>query len=182
MNEVQVTEAITKAKWGISKYLEIMRLFAQTNVAHDQYFQTKYNAFYRVRQRSPEWYKAYYQYMENLKGREVSFSAVLRYFKNILGRYEPSFTSKLVATHNPSVPIWDVHVLRNIGLRAPSYNSPKKYEKAEAAYSEIQEWYARYVCSQEGKLIIRKFDELIKESAAISDLKKIDFVLWQTRT
>jgi hypothetical protein len=182
MDEQQVVEAIDRARLSIGQYLEIMRLFRQTNVAHDQYFQRKYNGFYRVRQRPKEWYQVYYEYMESLKGRDVSFSETLRHLQRRLGRYEPSFSSKLVATHNPSLPIWDVHVLRNIGLRAPSYTSPSKYDDAEAAYLALQKWYADLLCSTDGALIVRKFDELVEASSAISDTKKADFVLWQTRT
>ena len=74
MNEKQVEELIKRAKPGITQYLNIMRLFSQTNVARDQDFQRKYNAFYRVKQRREEWYKSYFDYMENLKGYEVNFA------------------------------------------------------------------------------------------------------------
>jgi hypothetical protein len=120
--------------------------------------------------------------MENQKGRDVTFPEVLRYFKDSLGRYEPSFSSKLVATHNPGMPIWDVHVLSNIGLHAPSYNSPSKFDEAETAYRVIKDWYANYEHSPEGSLVIRKFDELISGKDLITNTKKIDFVLWQMRT
>jgi len=182
MNEQEIVEAINRARLGISQYLEIMRLFRQTNVANDRYFQRKYNGFYRVRQRPKEWYRVYYEYMEDRRGCTVSFSETLRHLQRRLGRYEPSFSSKLVATHNPPLPIWDVNVLKNIGLRAPSYTSPSKYHDAEAIYLAIQNWYARYLGSTDGALIIRKFDELVQESSTISDTKKVDFVLWQTRT
>ena len=111
MNENQIEEAIKRAKPGIIQYLEIMRLFSQTNVSRDRDFQRKYNSFYRIRQRPPEWYQTYYDYMENLKGHSATFSEVLGYFKKQLNRYEPSFSSKLVATHCPSKPIWDKYVL-----------------------------------------------------------------------
>ncbi len=182
MNEAQITEGIANARRGIGQYLEIMRLFAQTNVAQDRYFQTKYNAFYRVRQRSSDWYDEYYRHMEEMKGQEVSFSSILRHFQKRLGKYEPSFSSKLLATLNTSFPVWDVHVLSNIGLQAPAYTSPNKYEKAESAYMAIQGWYQSFLCSVEGRLMIGRFDELVEESPAISNIKKIDFILWQTRT
>jgi len=182
MDEHEITGAINRARRGIKQYLEIMNMFPQTNVLHDHKFRKKYNAFYRVRQRPAEWYKVYFEYMENQKGRDVTFPEVLRYFKDSIGRYEPSFSSKLVATHNPGMPIWDVHVLSNIGLHAPSYNSPSKFDEAETAYRAIKDWYANYEHSPEGSLVIRKFDELISGKDLITNTKKIDFVLWQMRT
>ena len=91
--------------------------------------------------------------MEDQKGFDITFPRVLRYFQEQLGRYEPSFSSKLVATHNPNMPVWDVHVLSNIGLRAPSYTSPYKFNLAETAYHAIQEWYRGFEQSPEGVMI-----------------------------
>jgi hypothetical protein len=182
MDENQISTAINKAKRGIEQYLEIMKLFPLVNVANNQDFQKKYNAFYRVRQRKENWYKVYYQFMEDQKGFDITFPRVLRYFQEYLGRYEPSFSSKLVATHNPNLPVWDVHVLSNIGLRAPSYTSPHKFNLAETAYHAIQEWYRSFEQSAEGAMIIRMFDEHISEAKFITNTKKIDFVLWQART
>jgi hypothetical protein len=181
MNENQIEEAINRAQHGIKQYIAIMRAFSQINVARDKNFQKKFNAFYRIRGRQPEWYQTFYNYMENLKGHAVTFSEVLRYFKNHLNKYEPSFSSKLVATHDPDMPIWDKWVLKNIGLLSPYYNSPTKYEKAESIYKEIQNWFAKYETLYEGVMIIRKFDELVTAHMYISNTKKIDFVLWQTR-
>jgi len=181
MTENQVEEAIKRAKPGVTQYIEIMKLFSQTNVARDQIFQRKYNAFYRIRQRPVEWYKTYYEYMEHLKSHAVTFTVVLRYLKKELKRYEPSFSSKLVATLDPSKPVWDKYVLNNIHLPAPSYNSPSKFDEAEAIYQKIEDWFLSFERSVEGAMIIRKFDELISSHIDISNTKKIDFWLWQTR-
>lgn len=181
MDENQIALAIKKAEKGIAQYLEIMKLFPLVNVAYNKDFQKKYNAFYRVRQRKANWYKIYYEFMEDQKGRDITFSKVLRYFQKQLGRYEPSFASKLIATHNANMPIWDVHVLSNIRLRAPSYTSPNKFDLAEIAYDAIHKWYQEFECSSEGAVIIRMFDERISEAKSITNTKKIDFVLWQAR-
>jgi len=182
VDDNQISIAINKARRGIDQYLEIMKLFPVVNVAQDQIFQRKYNAFYRVRQRKENWYKVYYQFLEDQKGLDVSFSKVLLYLRDQLNRYEPSFSSKLVATLNPHMPVWDVHVLSNIGLRAPAYTSPNKFDLAQSAYHAIQKWYQSFELSSEGSKIIRMFDERIEEANSITNTKKIDFVLWQSRT
>jgi hypothetical protein len=182
MDDNHILAAIINAKKGISQYLEIMELFPKSNVAMDHNFQRKYNAFYRVRQRNENWYRVYYQFMEDQKGHNISFTEVLHYFKMKLGRYEPSFSSKLLATHNPDMPVWDVHVQSNIDLKPPPYYSSKKFELAQSAYQKIQAWYKDFECSPEGEKIINMFDNLIIESKFITNTKKIDFVLWQSRT
>ena len=180
IDEKQIEEAIKHAKPGIKQYLQIMRRYSETNTANDFSFQKKYKAFYRIR-RPEKWDKVYFGYMEDLRKQDVNFRQVLNYFKVNLNRYEPSFTSKLIATHNPNKPIWDRYVLQNIGLTAPSYGSKYKFERAEETYQKICDWYAQYEDSPECKLIIQKFDVFIPDCKNVTNTKKIDFVLWQIR-
>ena len=181
MDSKKIISAIKKARKGIGQYLEIMYSFHSTDVSTDREFQRKFNAFYRVRQRPANWYKTYYSFMQLQKGKDPSFSTVLRYLHSELGRYEPSFSSKFVATHNSDLPIWDAFVLKNAGIKPPYYSDSRKLFKAEKKYKEIESWYEQYLTSDSGNLIIEIFDELVPEHNRISNLKKIDFVLWQTR-
>jgi hypothetical protein len=178
----EIRKAIERARKGIREYLEIMTLFPDTDVSRDEDFQRRFNGFYRIRQRSAEWYERYYWYMQNLKGQTPTFSDVLRYLYSTLGRYEPSFSSKLVATLNVNAPVWDTFVLGYALIKTPLYSSKTKVDEAEAAYKKLEEWHARHMKSDHGKLIIRTFEEMVPEHGRISDLKKIDFVLWQSRS
>ncbi len=182
IDQKTIVEAINKARKGIRQYLEIMRLFPDTDVSLNTEFQRKYNSLYRVRQRDKHFYETYYQYMQCSKGQNVEFQQVLRFLHSKLNRFEPSFSSKLAATHNPNLPIWDEIVLKNIGIKPPSLYSVDRMNKTTATYDKIKEWYSRYMNSKEGHLVIDLFDDIVDESSSITDLKKIDFVLWQTRT
>lgn len=181
MEEILIVEAITKAKKGISQYLEIMELFPKVDVAENRDFQRKFNAFYRVRQRSREWYAEYFSSMQRLKGSKPCFDDVLDHLNNALGRYEPSFSSKLVAIVDPEQPVWDVFVLKNTETGIPSYTSRNKVEQAKTAYDTIQEWYKTFLGSDDGSLVVRVFDRMVPEHSRITNLKKVDFVLWQSR-
>ncbi|MGA2875770.1 MAG: hypothetical protein ABSA33_03655 [Candidatus Micrarchaeaceae archaeon] len=181
MEEKQIAEAITKAHKGISQYLEIMTLFPNVNASDDADFRRKFNAFYRVRQRPPEWYTKYFSYMERHKGSKPSFDDVLDDVYELTGRYEPSFSSKLVATLNPEQPVWDIWVLRNTNTRVPSYASKRKVEQAKVAYRIIQGWYQQFLKSKDGELVISVFDRMVPAHTKFTNLKKVDFVLWQTR-
>ena len=177
----KIREVIERARKGIAQYLEIMELFSNTDVSIDKDFQRRFNGFYRIRQRPPEWYEQYYAYMQNQKGQNPTFSYVLRHFYTVIGRYEPSFSSKLVATIDVNSPVWDSVVLRYAGIKTPLYTSKSKVDQAEAIYKKLQEWHERHMRSDCGKLILQTFDEMVPEHNRISNLKKIDFVLWQTR-
>ncbi len=182
MDQKTIVEAINNARKGIRQYLEITRLFSVTDVSLNTEFQRKYNNFYRVRQRDKHFYETYYQYMQCLKGQNVEFQQVLRFLHSKLNRFEPSFSSKLAATHNPNLPIWDEIVLTNAGIKRPSSYSIDRMNKTTATYEKIKEWYSRYMNSEEGHLVVNLFDDIVDESSSITDLKKVDFVLWRIRT
>ncbi len=181
MDENQIIEAIERARRGIGQYLAIMELFPNVDVSTDCDFQRQFNAFYRIRQRSREWYEEYYSYMERNKEADILFEDALDYLHRTLGRYEPSFSSKLAATINPDQPVWDSFVLQNTGQRAPSYTANNRIETAKEVFQNIRQWYEDRMQSKEGQLIITTFNRLVAEHEQITDLKKIDFVLWQTR-
>jgi hypothetical protein len=181
MEEKQIVEAIKSARKGISQYLEIMELFPKVNVVENGDFRRKFNALYKVRQRSGEWYTKYFSCMQRHKGSRPSFNDVLDDLYTLTGRYEPSFSSKLVATLDPEQPVWDVWVLRNTNTRVPSYASERKVEQAKVVYRTIQWWYKQFLNSKDGELVVRVFDRVVPEHTEITNVKKVDFVLWQTR-
>ncbi len=119
--------------------------------------------------------------MQSQKGQSPTFSLVLRHLHSVLNRYEPSFSSKLVATIDPSAPVWDSFVLKRVGIRPPLFTSRTKVDEAEVGYKKLQDWHERHMRSDHGKLVLRIFEEMVPEHERISDLKKIDFVLWQSR-
>ena len=130
MNESQVVDAIAKARRGITQYLAILDAVHRVDVSCDRDFQKMYNSYYRVRQRLSGWYEVYYDYLERSKTTPPQFDTALDYLWSTLGRYEPSFSSKLVATLDPDRPVWDRFVLKNTGQKAPSYAARNRVQAA----------------------------------------------------
>jgi hypothetical protein len=182
MEAWQIEEAIKRAEPGICQYLEIMELLPKVNVASDRDFQRRFNRFYRVLKRPPDWYEVYFSFMQQRKAAVPTFNETLDHLWIVLGRCEPSFYSKLVATLDPAQPIWDAFVLQNTGTKRPSYVSKNKLAEAKAAYQSIRTWYGQFLSSVDDKFVISVFNRKVREYALITDVKKLDFVLWQTRT
>ena len=53
---------------GITKYSWIMRRVHEADVSADAEFQKSYNGFYRMRQRTADFYQTYYAFLEQNKG------------------------------------------------------------------------------------------------------------------
>lgn len=182
MEDGHVVDALNRAKNGITQYLNLMEELYSTDVSTDKDFQRKYNAFYGVIKRKQEWYCVYFCLLERYKYGRPDFALILDEIRKALDKYEPSFSSKLLATINPWKPVWDKYVLKNTGHRPPLYTSKNKFEKAKDAYHSIERWYERFMSSDEARNWISLFNQHISEYYKITDIKKIDFILWQIRS
>jgi len=95
-------------------------------------------------------------------------------------RIEASFASKLVATINPNQPIIDQYVLKNLNLKKPTYSDRNRLIKTVQVYEDVCERLNEIRESEEGREIIRQFDEKYP-NCKITDIKKLDLVFWQIR-
>lgn len=182
MQKDEIVTAIELARKGIDQYLAIMEMFPLVDVSKDRTFQRQFNAFYRIRQRTEKWYSEYYSLMEDCKNSPVRFETVLDRIYAALGRYEPSFSSKLAATLDPNEPVWDKYVLKNTGQKAPYYSALNKLERAKTVFENIRLWYTKHMQASEGKMMIEVFNNMVEEHDRITDIKKVDFILWKTRS
>jgi hypothetical protein len=176
LDQLIIKDAIEKARPGLEKYLKIMGMVNKVDVSQNADFQKAFNGFYRVRQRSQNFYDKFYYFMEENKESSPSFEKTLKYIHCELGRVEASFSSKLAATINPALPIWDTVVLKNLELKAPGSYRKNRITEIISLYDEITGWYKTYLEDEEGKMIIALFDKAYPNTE-ITDIKKVDFVL-----
>jgi len=118
--------------------------------------------------------------MEESKSSDVNFTQVLRALHAATGRYEASFASKLVATLDPTQPVIDRFVLENFGLRLPYLYQKDRETRILQVHAELCAKYEALLASDVGRLIREKV-EARYPGTGISDLKRVDLVLWQHR-
>lgn len=168
---------LDRVKIGIEKYNWLMKRVHEVDISADAEFQKFFNGFYRMRQRPASFYQSYYVYLESNKtNHELTFEDVVTHLYKETGAIHASFGSKLLATVNPDMPIWDKFVLQNLGLRAPYVYEKDRLQKIIYLYQKICSWYQ----SEEAQKKLETFNELFPDTD-ISDVKKIDFILWATR-
>lgn len=179
MNPSEIIHNRLVESFGLIKYENIQNTFKKVDVSTDKDFQKKFKGFYKVR-KGDNWSKYYYDLFENVKKDpdNQTFEYILNSIYNKTGTYEPSFSSKMLATLNPNYPIWDQYVLKNTGTEVPSV---KNINSLVATYKEIELWYKKFIVSPAGKTCIAEFDENFPDYNNINDVKKIDFLLWAKR-
>ena len=163
---------------GIERYRFIIEKVRRVDVSLDEGFQKTYENFYTLGRYPKEFRRDYFAYMERCKGIKPSFEETLSYFLKY-GTLEVSFSSKLVHTLDPEQPIWDRNVTdRHFGYKIPAYGTKDREKKILDRYKRYKRDFLKYVASDDGKTVIRAFDEAFPENG-FTDLKKVDFVLWQ---
>ena len=163
---------------GLDAYCKIMKLYKNVDVSENVDFQRTFNYFYKVR-RNEQWRKIYYDIFQRLRDKNPSFDEIINEIFEKTGRVEASFSSKMLATINPNMPIWDQYVLDKLDIRTgyQYYNKSKQLEDAKTNYKIIVDWYNRNLTSER----IWEFDDNFPKYKDISAIKKIDFLLWGIR-
>lgn len=164
----------------VARYAHILELYKISSISTDEFFQKKFNAFYRVR-RGAEWRKIFYEIFDRNKSSIQTFEEVLIELYEKTGNIEGSYTSKLLATVNPNLPIWDQYVLKNIGLKLTGATKEDRIKNAIGLYAIMLKWYEEFLLSSDGKACIEEFDACFPQYNDFSNTKKVDFILWCSR-
>lgn len=173
--------------FSLKEYMAIIEYVQQDSFEATPSFRKTYNGFYRVRQKSSDWYKKYYELMEKQREDKKSFEEILRALYAVGGCLDVSFASKLMATVDPKLPIWDQYVIQNLGLKSQwekmrSADFESRIQVAVCIYQNLQEWYINFTNSREGKACIEEFDKALpKYKELLTDVKKVDYLLWSKR-
>ncbi len=127
------------------------------------------------------WRREYFALMQSAKEAGIDFPIALGEIKRRTGLIEASFASKLVATLQPSTPVIDKFVLKNFGLALPARASAQRETRVIEVYRRVCASFERLLGEPTGDLIVRCSDRRFP-GHEITPIKKVDLVLWQTRT
>ena len=164
----------------LDKYNYIKEKMYYCDLSKDIEFQTTFNAFYRVR-RNKKWRDVFYKYFERVKNnKNIKFEEILRYIYKKTGCIEASFSSKMLATINPNMPIWDQYVLKNLNIEVLGKNKQEKLDNTINTYYKIIEIEKQKMEQQDIIQAIKEFKQEFKEYE-LSDIKILDYILWNNR-
>lgn len=167
---------------GMDKYKNIMEMFNDKSIdlSESKEFQKCFNGFYRVR-RDSKWQKVYYDYFNrNRYNKNITFDEIVDYMYKNTGYVEASFCSKMLSTINPNMPIWDQYVLKSLNIKLESNPKEEKLENVKNAYKKIVEEENKRLENEDIKQLISDFKSFFPEFD-FSDIKILDFVLWNDR-
>ena len=179
LTEETIDAALSKLAPYLDAYLWLQTHRHACDVRSDASFRKRFNAFYKVR-RGRDWQDKFYELLECRKGRASSFAEVLDALHSATGRYEASFASKLLATIDPDMPVIDSIVLRNLGVRLPAYGSDGRRSRIVELHGQLLASLNGFLKTDVGRYLVKRFRATYPE-ADVTEIKMLDFVLWQTR-
>lgn len=165
---------------ALEKYNYIRKELYNCDVSKDELFQKRFNAFYRVR-RDDNWRKKFYKYFERVKNnKSITFDTIVKDLLLETGNIEASFSSKMLSTINPDMPIWDQYVLKNLGLEVRGTKKDEKLISTIDTYHKIVEIEQNLLNREDVKKTISDFKNEYKEYN-LSDIKILDYIIWNSR-
>jgi hypothetical protein len=171
----RVVEASLAKTWGVDVYTYLVReIQCGTDVSQNARFQRKFNGFYRVR-RNEAWRTEFYALFERMRrSGNPAFPEIVTALYHATGQVETSFSSKMLNTLKPDMPIWDSHVRAFFGLKDPVGD----LTRAISYYAQLVEAFNAFSASDAGQQCVEEFDRLMPSFSGISRAKKVDFFIW----
>ncbi len=149
-------------------------------------FKKGFVKLYKLR-RNEDFRKVYFDLLQNYdsgfkeQNRADALRLIIEELQKAPGNVELSFATKLMATADDSVPIWDSYVEAVIKQWYPkefaAASKQKGIDAAIAKFSLLEGFYEELEANGEAQAYVEVFDQQFPNSG-ISDAKKIDYVLW----
>lgn len=180
-----------KTKKGIEKYVLIKREFEENGVT--DLFRERFCKFYRLDKKALRnssikdfdlFLDKFFSILIQFRNVDDSFPRIFLEVKNLTNRNEISFSSKLLHTIDNNSPIWDSIVRNEANFDIKSPNPKASNEACIEAYNSYKELFLSFSETDNGRMIVSLYESVFgdnEELVNISNVKKIDFVLWQNR-
>jgi hypothetical protein len=179
ISDSDVNTAVKKAEKGLEQYTQIISLLPKIDVSKDIAFQKEYKVFYKFMFLDENFVTDYFSFLQENKNGSPDFIDTLKYFQEKYDKFFYSYVSKLLATIDPNLPVWDTPVCFLLNFKNPDseLSDKRKISKAKEIYELLAEWYNYFIPSEEGRKWINLFDNEYPNSN-ITSVKKIDLIIW----
>ena len=181
---VVALDRLKKVEPALGRYDYLQHSLRVCNVAISPEYQKTFKGYYQMKQRPRTWYDLLFSILEREKRNgAISFRTVLKEVFDETKRLEASFCSKLIATIDANLPVWDRHVLNNLGLKGPPTNRDSAYRLRHCVevYSRINTRSSNVILQDGFREWRRRFDDAFPRFRHFTDIKKLDLFLWQSR-
>ena len=188
ISKITGRQKLTIAK-GLCDYCYIMDNWKKND---DDFKDVFYNFYLKARwsiMNKPENRIPYFDKLKSIKQTDNIMDILEDLKKEMYSHsYEFSIASKLLHTRNPQNPIYDSKVRNYLSKEEGvvfcwkhSDDSIKEKQDIKHDWNELKLWYDNILSSKRGEEWIKWFDTNFPNYKNISNIKKIDFIIFATR-
>jgi len=122
--------------------------------------------------------------MKDFQGRKnLDFGMIQLRLWQATGNVESSFSNKMLATLDPSKPIWDANVLKMLGMKAPVRGTPEvRMSLAVVICDKICRWYEEFMKTEMADWFVRGYstvNEMEDRATVIEAVFSKDEAWWK---
>jgi hypothetical protein len=165
----------------LHQYDTLQKDLQATNVAADRKYQRTFADFYKLRGPS-SFREIYFSTLEKEKSvNDLDFRRLLHELFAQCTKVHASFTSKLLATINPDLPVYDREVL--IRMRFSPYlvgTAEVRLDRAVDRYQPIENFHRHAKQHPRFDTLIASFDCKFPAFHHFTGTKKLDLMMWQS--
>src|SRR5262245_57833385 len=160
---------------AVEKVLELNKVTESPALAESPEYQRKFKGYYKVRQKSQQFYRKFFAILRAGAAKEhrLTLEQLLFEFYRITGTWQLSFCSKLLATLDDRVVIYDRNLAQYFGVKRGS-----GCDGALNSYRELCFRLAAFIKQPGWSKIRSEFDAKFPASVHLSDTRKADLVIW----
>ena len=181
LEQIDVTEArdaLLTVRRRVEQYAWLMNALHTRDISEDRHFRRAWLNHFKLRDKDREFCRFCFRWLEEHKEERVSFEQALLDLYRRFGVLDPASASKLAATIDPSLPVWDTQILGSLGIRPLALErSGRRVERTIEAYDKLTAWYIRYLAGKDGRMAVQVFDE-VYPGTGFDPMKKADFTIW----
>lgn len=181
LEQIDVTEAreaLLTIRRRVEQYGWLLHTLESRDISDDRHFRRAWLSQFKLRGRDRDFGRFCTRWLEEHKGRRVSFEQALLELYRAFGVLDPAAASKLAATIDPALPVWDTQILGSLGIRPWALErSGRRVEQTLEAYDRLCAWYDRYLSGRDGQMAVRVFDEVYPDTG-FAPMRKADFTIW----
>lgn len=176
-----ILDKLSKPKRPIEQYSRTRNELLTCDVSTNQEYRDNFAQFYRLGRRTQGWKDHYFSLLEQSKhDPATNFAYTLAQLKQLTKRVEPSFASKLVATIDPQQPVIDSVVLGVLGYKQPYYKHSDRCGELVKLHQVLANRLQSMIADARFAALSQQF-RLRYPDHSITDVKVLDFMLWQLR-
>lgn len=165
----------------LAQYDRLQKTLHTTDVSIDDGYQRDFADFYKLRG-SQSFRQSYFGLLNAEKARKnFDFVRVLQAILDCCNQVHASFASKLLATVNANLPVYDREVLKRLRLSNYAGGSiAVRMRRGAERYQAICRFHDLAKNDPLFSLLVGEFNGAFPEFAHFTSTKKLDLILWQS--